>query len=229
MSVADLIRLTTSPMEAFLVVADALDNLIEKVSMLGVDVIPAPADPWGSWDKVIAPGFTVEVQRTAIASQDTSAERIRAALAEATDPEDVQALTAKLRLAEDPGTVPHAVAGALIQETDGVVELPPPTPELAARRAKWAIDVRLGDMLDPPMDLDAAARAYAKGGPMWLYLGDREAMLGMPDQWLRMFVADVHEQSPRQAQELARDILKAVEPDGNMAPTLDTMANQVSS
>jgi hypothetical protein len=49
--------------------------------------------------------------------------------------------------------------------------------------------------------------AYAKGGPMWLYLGDRDAIMAMPPEYRHRMVQDIEQDSPAQAQEVARDLL----------------------
>src|SRR5437763_1578054 len=51
-------------------------------------------------------------------------------------------------------------------------------------------------------------RAIAEGGPLWLYLGNRELVMSYPDHTRRMMVQDVELDSPTDAQEMARDVLK---------------------
>lgn len=50
--------------------------------------------------------------------------------------------------------------------------------------------------------------AYAKGGPRWLYYGNRELVMSYPDQVRAAMVEDVLEDSPQEAEEIGRDLLK---------------------
>ena len=52
------------------------------------------------------------------------------------------------------------------------------------------------------------ADVYAKGGPSWLYIGNRELVMSLPYQVRQVLVADLEEDAPEQAREMARDILK---------------------
>jgi hypothetical protein len=82
-------------------------------------------------------------------------------------------------------------------------------------------------MMDPPMDNEEAAIAYGIGGPMWLYLPQRETIMGLPEHVRQMMVEDVERDSPAQAQELGRDILKSFEPN-TQDVTVESFANQMT-
>lgn len=80
--------------------------------------------------------------------------------------------------------------------------------ERQAERIEWASDVRLAEYVTE-MDLGDLYTTFAKGGPMWLYLGNRDAVMALPlpaRQWL---VEEVERDSATEAAELARDILMA--------------------
>lgn len=96
-----------------------------------------------------------------------------------------------------------------ITEQDGetTVDIPPTSPEKQAARRMFA-DQQLGlteYLKDPSQDWN---EVYAKGGPQWLYIGNRELVMSLPFSTRRAMVADLEEDSPQQAHEMARDILK---------------------
>jgi hypothetical protein len=49
---------------------------------------------------------------------------------------------------------------------------------------------------------------YAKGGPMWLYLGNRALVMSLPEHIKRAMIEDVEQDSPKDANEMGADILK---------------------
>lgn len=63
-------------------------------------------------------------------------------------------------------------------------------------------------LIDYLGDTEDWTEVYAKGGPMWLYIGNPELVKSLPDSTRRALVADLEEDSPQQAREMARDILK---------------------
>lgn len=96
--------------------------------------------------------------------------------------------------------------GRSTYEVDGdttTVDLPPVSEEHKDLRRKFAKSIGLkGDNIE----------YYAKGGPLWLYLGDRDFVMGLTDQMRRMMVSDIAQTSPQEAREVARDILKDASP-----------------
>lgn len=88
------------------------------------------------------------------------------------------------------------------EDADGntEVELPPVTDEMKDKRRKFARNIGLED---------DNIEYYAKGGPLWLYLGDREFVMGLPVEWRRDMVQDVMETGlTKDAEEMGRDVLK---------------------
>jgi hypothetical protein len=51
--------------------------------------------------------------------------------------------------------------------------------------------------------------AYAAGGPLWLYIGNRDLVMSYPEPARAAMVQDVLEDSPADAAEMGRDVLKA--------------------
>lgn len=96
-----------------------------------------------------------------------------------------------------------------ITEQDGETEvvIPPPSTEKMAKRMLFEQQaLHLSEYLhDDDQDW---TEVYAKGGPMWLYIGNPELVKSLPDGTRRALVSDLEEDSPQQAREMARDILK---------------------
>lgn len=218
------INAARSPDELKRAVVDAMHELWAAVEQ-------QPADPWATqwatqWeshpdnyhgipievDPNVPPGeVRVRIDNgVAIAS-------VQHELDTATDPEDILALTARLRLLQDDGQ-PHSTrkpdgqrAAIQVDGKKGRVELPEVPPAVKKTRYAWAMKNKLHEFLTgSPLEKDpsAAAEAYSIGGPMWLYLGNRNAIMQMPAKWRVEMVRDVQEISPADAHELARDILK---------------------
>jgi hypothetical protein len=222
MSTVERVQAARSPQEAMLALAEALDSITALV--VGT---PKAADAWGgNW----ANGMHVDYTRAAAASRleasaiDNTATiaQLEQQIAEATDGEDRRALEAQLRLARDNGiAVPPAVPEGVRIDTDGeLVNFPKPNGPRMQARADLAHEWPMHTFLAQGNELDSVAfsRAYQCGGPMWLYIYDRDAVMAMPDDWRRAFIEDIHLDSPAQAQEVARDILKDTDP--GKLPTL---------
>lgn len=90
------------------------------------------------------------------------------------------------------------------------VEIPPPSDEKFARRLMFAQQsLKLDEQLpDRSLDEMSWAATYAKGGPTWLYLGNRDLVMSYPPYIRQALVQDLEEDSPQQAHEMSRDILK---------------------
>lgn len=92
------------------------------------------------------------------------------------------------------------------------IEIPPPNEErLEQRRIFEQQQLRLGEHLGTSEDW---TEAYAKGGPMWLYLGNRDLVMSYPESIRAAMVEDVIATSPLDAEEMGRDVLKQAGEDG---------------
>lgn len=69
--------------------------------------------------------------------------------------------------------------------------------------------------------------AYAKGGPMWLYTGNRDLVMSYPESIRRALIEDVIEDSPQDAHEMGRDILKQPGETGPGSPAMRTAEGNV--
>lgn len=91
-------------------------------------------------------------------------------------------------------------------ETTAEVEIPPPSIEKQQARGMFeSLHLRLHEHLGHSENWN---HAYAIGGPMWLYLGNRDLVMTLPDQIKQALIEDVLEDSPQDAHEMGRDILK---------------------
>lgn len=103
-------------------------------------------------------------------------------------------------------------AATITVDEDGnaTVDLREVGPELREARREFARDVlRLHEAYK---DGEQFIDAYGKGGPYWLYLSDRDFVLGLPEDTKRRMLDDLNRQDPKTATEVARDILKNPEP-----------------
>lgn len=184
--------------EALAAIAEGLDLIIHNIQ-------PQPQpDPWDDW----TPATPIKPD---------AAEKIKAAIAEC-DPTDegmLRALQASLRLAQDSGQAidlaPPPGRRETVIETDDDVNITVlvPTKEQYISREQFALSIKLGPDLAPPLEPLAAAAAYCRGGPTWLYGYDRAFVVSMPVNWKQALIADVEQDSTAMAQEMARDILKS--------------------
>jgi hypothetical protein len=59
------------------------------------------------------------------------------------------------------------------------------------------------------MAKDVFEETYAKGGPLWLWYGNRDYLMTLPEDWRQAMVADVAEDcDPELAHKFSRDVLK---------------------
>lgn len=234
MRTADKVRVARNPQEALLVVAEALDSVLRELDEIAGRLSPPTAtDPWGEWDP---PGNGQSMAGVAEALKSAYVEPItqeyqreqeidgvKAMIAEATDPDDIRALNARLTLLGDKGRPPEQLRPeghrVTVRQENGqlVLDGPAVSEERKQDRYNWAAGANIGAMLTPQLDYLEAAKAYAKGGPVWLHYYDRAAVLTMPRAWRQMMVADVEQDSPAQAYELSLDILKDTDVEGEGA------------
>lgn len=195
-----------SPQDAMLAIATALDDLLQR------EAAPAP-DAWGQWtnDNGFAP---IKPEKITDVGRAQRIAAVQAQLDAAHDPEDVQALAAELRLLKDSAAnvvLPQVAEGQRVHiagdgET-GVVDFTAVSAERQDARRQWAARVKLHEFI--PLGAADAQDNFAKGGPMWLYLGNRAAVMAMPLDWRRWLVSEVAQDSPAEAAEMGRDILKS--------------------
>lgn len=212
MSTEAAVRSAKTPQEAMVVLAKALDRIEAALAGSG--------NEWSAWEQ--PPAATWEDPTVSENERLEAIDAVKKKIADTTDPDDLRALQAKLRLLEDPGAVPiNPVQEGIrpdIEYEDGMIVLPPPGVERKAARAEWLKsngDALLGFYPPPsPMTMADLTVGYIQGGPLWLYYQDNQVINTMPVEWRRAFVDDIHEDSPAAAQEIARDILKDTDAEG---------------
>lgn len=98
----------------------------------------------------------------------------------------------------------------IIQDADTTdIVIPPPSPEKLEARRQFAVShLKLHEHLPPTGLVSSWADVYAKGGPLWLYHGNRELFMTFSDSARAAMVADVLEDDPKAAHEMGRDVLK---------------------
>ncbi len=199
-----------SPQEALLFLAERVEQLEdrivhqERLQVTGWDEWSDETPPLTEW----LPDPAVEA-RLAEAKEELNGNE---------SDEESKALRAEILLLEDalrpPEPDPHVDttdrAKIELEGETAIVELPKVTPEKEDARRQFANDA-LGLATEFG---DEALEAYAKAGPLWLYYGNRDFVMGLSSDYKQIMVNDVEEQSPTEAQEMGRDILKDMDPGG---------------
>lgn len=216
MTTAEAVRTAASPQLALMALAEGVDQILA----LAGHVQQEWTDPW---PQPLGQLHTVDdnmqtLARAAYPEGEYHVEGLREKLLTTTDGEERRALEAAIRLAEDTGRpIEPAMDEGVRLDLDGeLVGFPAASMQLKAARAVWLDDKPVHSLLAQGNALTELELrdAYVRGGPMWLYLYDREAIMAMPPPWRMDMVQDVEIDSPAQAQELARDILKDLSSDG---------------
>lgn len=218
MSTAERVLAAENPKAALLVLAETIDALEARLD-------EPPADPWSKWDD-----HDTHVKAQQDFAQLAEVERdltiLKGALATENNAEERKILEAKVRLKEDelkgrPDYVDADKKRTKITTGDGeaIVDLPPPTEEQAKQRAGFATRfLKLQEEFGPEY-----VEAYVKGGPLWLYYGNRDFVNGLSASTKRAMVNDVQEHSPAEAHEMARDILKDLSSGDGAEVTIERM------
>lgn len=200
-----------SPMEALLLLADAVDALAQQES---------EPDPWAGWGKATTEAAPAPVDKSGVEAELVELE---AQLHGCEDVAESKVLRAKIDLKRDE-LVEHAPPAeqALEQRRtvsvdnggEIVVEVPEPTPEQEVARGKFLADSLFSAMVDQYGEeaADTYATSYLKAGPLLLYYTDRDFVNGLPDPMKFKMVEDVEQFSPNEAAEMGRDILKDLSP-----------------
>lgn len=107
--------------------------------------------------------------------------------------------------------LPHSATldnRAVIDVIDGDVIVKPVSEERQDERRYFAHDSRLAEFYGPSLSAQEFEDAYIKGGPRWLYYTNRDAVMQMPVSLRQQLVDDILLDSPSEADEIGRDILK---------------------
>lgn len=109
---------------------------------------------------------------------------------------------------DDPPTAP--LTAEVDEHGDVEVNIKPVTDpgRLAERRAlahAMELDTNLAGVED-------AIDVYVKGGPLWLYTGNRDFVMSLPMAMRQQMVLDVEQDDVKTAHEMGRDLLKDPNP-----------------
>lgn len=89
------------------------------------------------------------------------------------------------------------------------VDLYEPTEDQAKLRHQLIPSINLGGLPKRHgLDKEPAEEAYLKGGPYWLYLFDREYVLGLPPEAKQAMFRDLQLDDQKRADNFARDVMK---------------------
>lgn len=102
-------------------------------------------------------------------------------------------------------------------EVGGQIEFAAPTPSQRRLRQRLIPHLgfehwRIGKEGSPPLEAEEAAKAYIKGGPLWLHMYDREFVMSLPTELRQAMVLDIEEIDSEAARRLGADILKDEDP-----------------
>lgn len=213
MSTFERVKNAKSPQDAMLAIAHGIDHICTRLDQLE----DKPADAgWGAWETPPAE----EAPRESENGEDVkrrrehAAENIRALeqmLEEETDEEERRAIEARLSLARDQLAETLAIeagpepSASTVEVVDGkvTVNLPPADDIKQAKRREFAKAIQLEESLD-----GATCDDYGKGGPLWLYYGNRDFVITLPYEAMLEMVKDVFEDDPTEAAIMAADLLK---------------------
>jgi hypothetical protein len=206
-SVLEQLELAKNPREAVILLARAIDAINDRI-----DEEVGNAGGWDSWD-VEAPEIHTGPENPAADEIHEQIRQVEDQISKTPDPEDAIALEAKLRLLKDqlgPPVEEVDTDGARAEQEVGeagdvVVSLPEAPEETKKQRKQFAEEML---HLDEHFGSQDFNDAYVIGGPLWLYYGNRDFVVGLPPEYKKAMVADVQSFSPGEALEMGRDILK---------------------
>lgn len=130
------------------------------------------------------------------------------------DEDEIRSAQAAYRLLNETGEPPPEVdrgrtLNVKIDHNDVSIEIPVVDAERKDARREWARTCKIWEIVEPKLNEDDAVAAYANGGPQWLYAYDRDNVLTMPFAWRQQMIHELDKDSTAEAQEMARDLLKA--------------------
>ncbi len=221
------IRESKSPSGALVIVAELIDQLEDTVSELSdrVNHIEVNDDiSWGAWEKPAKPAESDQPAEAWIPDpqDEVLLKQYEEELKGNPDAEESRVLRAKIELQRDKLQPPpelHDNAGQAIEthydsEGNAIVDLPKPTPEQIDTRAQLVGALGLRDQYGEEAGA-LAEDSFVRGGPLLLYLSDRDFVNSLPPGLKIALVEDVEKSSPRDAHEMGRDILKASTDEAN--------------
>jgi hypothetical protein len=208
-SVERQVLTTKTPREAILILARAIDEL------------RAP-NPWNEWDGDMVPLAEASEEKVAATdgepdTSDVSDSDVRTWIGRnygriPSDDSEGRALIAQVRSDLERAGRGEVRTDDFVMD-EGVVQSridwAPRDEEHRARRAGFARDIlKLDVALGAHPDGGDWAADYASGGPMWLYIGNRDLLMQYPDNVKAYMIGDVELYDQRVAHEMGADLLK---------------------
>ncbi len=208
MSVFERVKNAKSPQDALAAIGHGIDHICTRLDKL--ENVDHTDDPWGRWES----NEPEPDENEAAAVREAAARRVielqerRKSLS---DEDDLRAIDAEIGLAKDElreiksvedGPAPRA---SVVEVVGGevTINLPPASPERKQKRRELAEAIQLEESIE-----GVSAEDYAKGGPLWLYYGNRDFVKAMPPDIIMTMVLDVNEDDPIEAALMSRDLLK---------------------
>jgi hypothetical protein len=211
-----------TPADALNVVAAIVDELAARITALEAGGQQRDGwDTWGAYDQpLIAKDEPVEW--TPDPADEVELQRLEEELHGNADADESRVLRAKIELCRDRLLPPvemsdntgNATETHYDTEGNAVIDLPVPTPEQIDYRAQLVPKLGLRDQYGDEIG-GTAEDSFVRGGPLLLYYSDRDFVASLPHELKVAMVADVERSSPREAHEMARDLLKASTDDAN--------------
>lgn len=218
-----------SPTDALNVVAAVLDELSGRVAALE----QGSTEGWGTWEphEQVSDPEDQQAEWTVDPADEAAIAQYQEELQGCDDDLESKVLRAKIELTRDklqPPTELHDNSGSATETHydeagAAIVDLPKPTPEQIDFRGELVSRLGLRDQYGDELG-EKAEDSFVRGGPLLLYLSDREFVNGMADDIKRLLVSDVELSSPREAHEMSRDILKA---NTDQANDLDAVRDRI--
>jgi hypothetical protein len=202
-----------TPQAAIMLLAEEIDTLRSQLGQRE-DPWTMPRE-WGDGGGLQRGGSDPPPAADSATAQQRKIEKLQAKLAEAIDPDEVRSLEAQLRLAKEEHVRLDSPVVPALESEDGIIEIPPPTPERIAKRMQWAAEVGLEAYMmngEAIKTAGAEAKLYAnfgKVGPKGLYVTDRLAIMQLPVEARRWLIEDMAIDDVAYAQNMGADILKS--------------------
>lgn len=230
MALIDELRKQRTPAEALAWLARYCESLESRIQELE----RANVSGWDEWSDETPP-LTDDTEWQEPEGVREEIAELREQLKGNESDEDSKAIRAQIELLEDKLVPPPDLADPTGEQThqimddagNVVVETPAVSEEKEDAREEFARKVlKLVEVYGEEQGTEYI-KSYRKAGPLLLYYSDRDFVLGLPDEVRAAMVVDVAEQSPKEAHEMGRDILKdgdANPPDISIENLIRTMA-----
>lgn len=218
-----------SPADALNVLAAWADGVEARLQSLEA---ADSSDGWATWGKDDGDSEPASQEWSPDPADEAALAQYQEELQGCEDDLESKVLRAKIELTKDKLQPPvklydntgYTSETHYDEEGAAIVDLPVPTPEQVDFRAELISRMGLRDQYGEELG-EVAEDSFVRGGPLLLYLSDRDYVNSLPDDLKRLLVQDVEASSPKEAHQMARDILKENTDESN---DLDAAANRIN-